>query len=183
MQNHMRCTGFATRSAIVALSFVLVVPARSAGLPDVVRADGSRPPESSGLLAQAGSTGGSVAKQGKSVSGDQDADQPRGPKEHKPPQPRTKAKPTASYEGTWHGVSSGRCISDYRWTVQVRDGIMSGSGAEGHVSPGGATIGTMTVVGTKYSFKGHAVGPSQVAGTWTRPDGCSGTWTTSTKSE
>jgi hypothetical protein len=185
MQDQMRCPGFASRSLAGPLSLLMLVTAHSTGFSEVASSDhtGTRP-EPMSVFAQAGSTGGSVANQGKSVSGEQDTDHSRGPTERRPqPQPRAKAKPAASFEGTWHGVSTGSCIHDYTWTLQVRNGAMSGNGSEGHVSPGGATLGSMTVLGTRYIFKGHAAGPSRIAGTWTRPDGCSGIWTTNSISE
>jgi hypothetical protein len=184
MLDQIRCTGFASKSAILALSFVIVAVAQSAGAGPALLPDNIGPlPESSRMLAQAGSTGGVVGKQGKSVSGGEDAEPTRSAREHKQPEPRAKSRSPASYEGTWHGVSTGPCIHDYTWTLDVRNGIMSSSSAEGHVSLGGTTNGSMTVLGTRYVFKGRPVSRSAIAGTWTRPDGCSGKWTTNSISE
>jgi hypothetical protein len=147
-------------------------------------ADITRPlPESGTVLAQAGSTGGTVLKQGKSVSGDQDTEPTRSAKERKKPELRAKPKSSASFEGTWHGVSTGTCKHDYTWTLEVRNGIMSGAGSQGHVSAGGTTDGSMTVLGTRYAFKGRAVSLTAISGTWTRLDGCSGKWKTNSISQ
>jgi hypothetical protein len=138
--------------------------------------------EPDAALAQAGSTGGNVGKQDKSVSGAQD--------ESTRPARVKKASPKASrsapareqagapaISGEWKGVSSGSCIIDWSWTLQISsDGAITGSGTTGHVGRGGAGNGTMRVLGKDYYFAGH-FGSSKGSGTWKRKDGCSGKWT------
>jgi len=93
----------------------------------------------------------------------------------KPPKPAP-AGPTTSYDGSWSGVSVGSCIITWRWTVQVRNGIVSGSSATGRVSAAGIMSGHMTVFRTTYEFVGKISG-SHITGTWRTPDKCTGTWT------
>jgi hypothetical protein len=139
--------------------------------------------EPSGAFAQAGSTGGNVGKQDKSVSGGQDESaQPHSTKKAspKPSRSATVRAQTGSlgaYSGTWGGVSTGSCILTWSWTAQISsDGNMSGSGIVGHVTRGGAVNGTMTVVGKAYNFVGRIAGGA-ASGTWTTAAGCAGRWT------
>jgi hypothetical protein len=189
-----RCARLGTKSIIIPLFvFVIIVLQSQAVAAHVVGAASTRLlSEPNRVFAQAGSTGAFVAKQGKSISGGQDTDQPRRTErarprrtegvsspssERKQRQSRAKASSPVRYDGTWSGVSTGTCIGQYKWTVQVHNGIMSGSGADGRISPDGAANGIMTsVLGTRYDFRGH-LSLSQASGTWTRPDGCSGNWT------
>ena len=133
-------------------------------------------------LAQAGSTGGNIGKQDKSVSGGQDeSPKPRATTKASPRPSRTaparrEAGPPAA-SGSWKGVSTGHCIPDWSWTLAIgSDGIISGSGTTGHVGRGGAGSGVMTVLGKSYNFVGR-FGASTGSGTWKRADGCSGSWT------
>jgi len=138
--------------------------------------------EPSTALAQAGSTGGNIGKQDKSVSGGQDESaRPRAAKKVPPKQSRSapaRAQPGPSAaSGAWKGVSTGSCIPDWSWTLEITsEGTISGNSISGHVSRGGAASGTVVSGGTTYSFAGH-FGSSVGSGTWKRPDGCSGTWT------
>jgi hypothetical protein len=94
----------------------------------------------------------------------------------KPAKPSPAAGPSTNYDGSWSGVSSGACILTWRWTVQVRNGVVSGSSTSGHVSPAGIMSGHMTVFRTTYEFIGKISG-SHITGTWKSPDKCTGTWT------
>ena len=133
-------------------------------------------------LTQAGSTGGNVGVPDKSVSGAQDESakplraQKASPKPSRSAPVRTETgAPAAS--GAWKGVSTGGCIPDWTWTLQISgEGIITGSGTTGHVGRGGVGNGTMTVLGKNYYFVGH-FGPSTASGTWKREDRCSGRWT------
>jgi hypothetical protein len=131
-------------------------------------------------LAQAGSAGGNIGKQDKSVSGGQDTNAPpRAPKKASPKPGRGAARVESSpgASGSWKGVSTGKCILDWSWTLQISsEGIITGSGTTGHVGRGGAGAGTMTVLGKDYHFVGH-FGASTGSGTWKRNDGCFGSWT------
>jgi hypothetical protein len=94
--------------------------------------------------------------------------------------PRTPAGPAAartavSADGRWAGVSTGPCIPTWRWTLQVSDGVVSGSGATGQVSRAGAIRGVMKVLGKAYNFVGR-MGGTTGSGTW-RSVECSGAWT------
>jgi hypothetical protein len=133
-----------------------------------------------GALAQAGTTGGNIGKPEKSISGGQDESaKPRAAKKTSPKPSRSAPAATgpAAASGAWKGVSTGSCIPDWSWTLQVsNEGVITGSGTTGHVGRGGAGSGTMTVLGRDYNFVGH-FGPSTGSGTWKRSDGCFGSWT------
>lgn len=167
MRELMRCTKLASNSAIKPLLFLIAF--------SVLFEPGT-------ALAQAGSTGGNVGKQDKSASGGQDESaKPRRARKASPKQGRSApareqaGAPAAS--GEWKGVSSGACIINWSWTLQISsDGAITGSGATGHVGRGGAGNGTMRVLGKDYYFVGH-FGSSKGSGTWKRKDGCSGKWT------
>src|SRR5262249_13035251 len=72
------------------------------------------------------------------------------PAPSKPPRPIVKAGPTVNFDGAWSGVSSGHCILTWHWTIQVRNGVVSGSDASGHVSPAGVISGRMVVFRSTY---------------------------------
>jgi hypothetical protein len=135
-------------------------------------------------LAQAGTTGGNIGKPEKSISGGQDESaKPHAAKKTPPKQSRSASAPAraaagpAAASGAWKGVSTGSCIPDWSWTLQIsNEGVITGSGTTGHVGRGGAGSGTMTVLGRDYNFVGH-FGPSTGSGTWKRSDGCFGSWT------
>jgi hypothetical protein len=131
-------------------------------------------------FAQAGSTGGTIGKQDKSVSGEEDMRQKRG-SVRRAPSHRVSPMPSARgsvglYNGTWNGVSTGHCIAAWTWTLQVSNGAISGSGTNGRVTEGGAINGVMVVLGTAYNFVGH-LNPKEASGTWTSRPGCFGGWT------
>ena len=130
-----------------------------------------------------GSTGGTIGKQDKSVSGGEDIREKvrhgsvRGAK----PSNRVSSIPSgrgsvALYNGAWSGVSTGHCIAAWSWTLQVSNGIISGRATSGRVSGGGAISGAMEVVGTIYNFVGH-MRRDEASGTWTSRPGCFGRWT------
>jgi len=128
--------------------------------------------------AQGGSTGGTIGEPSKSISSGQDDSARAGPaKKPKPSGGASSASGSLTASGTWNGVSTGGCIPNWSWTLQITsEGSISGSGATGHVGRGGSGSGIMTVLGTAYHFVGH-FGSSTASGTWKRTDGCSGRWT------
>lgn len=98
---------------------------------------------------------------------------------HPKPSASKKAKPVAaralvSSNGSWSGASTGPCIPTWPWTLQVSNGVISGSGTNGHVSPAGVWSGKMVVLGTAYNFVGQTSG-SRASGTWKSVE-CSGRW-------
>jgi hypothetical protein len=167
MRELMRCAKLASRSAIKPLWFLIAIAVLF---------------EPGAALTQAGSTGGNVGKQDKSVSGAQDESAKRPRAQKTSPKPSRSAPARAetgasAASGEWKGVSTGRCIVDWSWTLQISgEGIITGSGTTGRVGRGGAGNGTMRVLGKNYHFAGH-FGPSGGSGTWKREDGCSGKWT------
>jgi hypothetical protein len=88
--------------------------------------------------------------------------------------PRAAAPVAVSADGRWAGVSTGPCIPTWRWTLQVSDGVVSGSGATGQASRG-SIRGVMKVLGRAYHFVGR-MGGTTGSGTW-RSNECSGAWT------
>lgn len=136
------------------------------------------------VIAQAGTMGGTVAKQNKSVSGDQESTRPRSSPKSERVRPRRTtaarergpAQATSSYDGSWAGVSVGPCISTWKWNVQISNGVLTGNDTFGQVSRTGSVSGRMKVFGTTYNFSGRGSG-GQMGGTWVAPGSCSGTWT------
>jgi len=134
----------------------------------------------SSALAQAGSTGGTVGKIDKSVSGGG---------EEASPQPRTKSRAThrasvaprsearsGSADGTWTVSATPSCLPPWGLTASVSNGVISGGGATGQVSRAGAVSGNAVVLGMKFDFVGHFRG-GQASGTLVGPNGCPGHWT------
>jgi hypothetical protein len=133
----------------------------------------------SSALAQAGSTGGTIGKTDKSVSGGGEAASP---------EPRAKSHATSraaagsrsevrsgSPDGSWAVSASPNCLPSWTLAVSVSNGVISG-GATGQVSRAGAVRGQAVVLGMKFDFVGHYRG-GQASGTLVGPNGCPGQWT------
>jgi hypothetical protein len=130
-------------------------------------------------FAQAGSTGGTIGKMNKSVSGGG---------EESSPEPRTKSHAThrasvgprsevrsGSADGTWAVSATPSCLPPWTLTASVRNGVISG-GATGEVSRAGSVSGNAVVLGMKFDFVGRLRG-GQASGTLVGPNGCPGRWT------
>jgi hypothetical protein len=78
----------------------------------------------SSALAQAGSTGGSIGKQDKSMSGGEEADRARAATH--PKQPAAKARETSS------GRSCGRIVGRWSWYLGTSEVVMYKDGSAGH---------------------------------------------------
>lgn len=97
----------------------------------------------SSVLAQAGSTGGTIGKQDKSISGGAESDKPRAT-------PRSKRPATNSQE-TSSGAGCSRIVGSWRWYLGVttmtfsQDGTVeqSISGNKGHWSCSGGIVKTV----------------------------------------
>jgi hypothetical protein len=132
-------------------------------------------------FAQAGSTGGTIGKTDKSVSGgDEEAParhsaKPRAAKRTSP-ESKTESRASGSADGTWAISATGRCVPPWSLTFLISDGAISGSGASGQVSRGGSAHGNAVILGIKFDFIGH-FGGRQATGTFVGPDGCPGQWT------
>ena len=133
-------------------------------------------------FAQAGSTGGTIGNRDKSVSGGGEETRRAA---RKPPVKRASRPPRrgegaatlgSSFDGSWAGMSVGPCIGKFGWTLQVSNGVISGSSTTGQIARSGATNGDMVVLGKHYLFKGVTRASGQASGTWTSPN-CSGNWT------
>jgi hypothetical protein len=130
-------------------------------------------------LAQAGSTGGTIGKTDKSVSGGGEAPS-REPRARSHAASRASAGPrsearSGSADGTWAVSATPNCLPAWSLTVSVSNGVISG-GANGQVSRAGAVRGAATVLGMKFDFVGHFRG-GQASGTLVGPNGCPGQWT------
>ena len=139
---------------------------------------------SSSFGQTAGSTGGTIGKQDKSVSGGEDIREKvrHGSVRSANPSKRVSSIPSgggsvARYNGAWSGVSVGRCIAGWSRTLQVSNRIISGRTNSGRVSGGGSLSGATEVIGTTHNFVGHAHGINEASGTWKSCPGCFGTWT------
>lgn len=136
-------------------------------------------------LAQAGSAGGSVTNQNKSVSGREERAAPHqhavAPTRTKGHQHTNETGSSAAYDGAWVGASFGECIvNGWRWNAQIGGGIISGANVNGRVSGGGGVRGAMIAFGVTYDFRGQ-LKSNQGSGTWVvrsgAKAGCAGTWT------
>jgi hypothetical protein len=126
-------------------------------------------------FAQAGSTGGTVGNQDKSISGGEG--EIRHHAVRKPPRRREPAATLGSFDGNWAGISVGTCIGQFGWKLQVSTGVISGNGTTGQIVRSGATNGDMVVMGKHFLFKGVTRTSGKASGTWTSSPNCSGSWT------
>ncbi len=134
-------------------------------------------------FAQAGSTGGIIGKQDKSISGggEESSREPRA-KPHAThrasagpgSEPRSEAR-SGSADGTWAVSATPGCLPPWRLTALVSEGVISG-GATGLVSRAGAVRGNAVVLGFKFDFVGHVHG-GHASGTLVDTNGCAGQWT------
>jgi hypothetical protein len=133
----------------------------------------------SSALAQAGSTGGTVGKIDKSVSGggEEASPQPRArshARDRAPDRPRPEAR-SGSADGTWTVSATPSCLPPWGLTASVSNGVISGGGATGQVARSGAVRGNAVVLGMKFDFVGHFRG-GHASGTLVGPNGCPGQW-------
>ena len=134
-----------------------------------------------------GSTGGSIGKQDKAVSGD------RGGRESKPAARRERPARSersssrrsgggggGNFDGTWASASQGRTTCSDRTTdvVTISGGQMSGTGFTGRVTGSGSVSGVWAGSGISATVSGRLSGRSG-SGSFRRSDGCVGTWTLS----
>jgi hypothetical protein len=130
-------------------------------------------------FAQAGSTGGTIGKMNKSVSGGgEESSSESSTKSHATHRasvgPRSEAR-SGSADGTWAVAATPSCLPPWTLTASVSNGVISG-GATGQVSRAGAVSGNAVVLGMKFDFVGHFRG-GQASGTLVGPNGCPGRWT------
>jgi hypothetical protein len=84
-----------------------------------------------------------------------------------------------SFDGTWASASAGRtCTDRTSAVVAISGGNMVSDGFTGHVSGSGSVSGVWAGSGLSARISGHMSGRSG-SGTFTRSDGCVGTWTLS----
>ncbi len=119
-----------------------------------------------------GSMGGDIGKQDKSISGERDSARPSS----------RKAAPKRSggggFDGTWRSVAAGGsgCTGNTTTTVTVSGTtITTAEGVVGTVSGGGAVRVNWSGKGMTGLITGRLSGRSG-QGTFTRSDGCTGTW-------
>jgi hypothetical protein len=128
-------------------------------------------------FAQAGSTGGTIGKIDKSVSGggERASPEPRA-RSHATPRasggPRSEAR-SGSADGAWAVSATPSCLPPWALTTSVSNGVISGGGATGQVSQGGAVRGNAVVLGMNFNFVGHFRG-THASGTLVGPNGCPG---------
>jgi len=136
-------------------------------------------------LAQAGSTGGTIGKTDKSVSGGGDAAarpqhnvKPRAERAERraASTARTESRAAGNVDGTWLVSATGRCIPPSQVTFLINDGMITGNGITGQVSRGGSAHGQVVVLVLRFDFVGH-FGASAGSGTFVGGDGCPGQWT------
>lgn len=138
------------------------------------------------VLAQSGSSGGSIGNDEKSLSGSREA--PRAvdssrPSRHSKPdteEPSHAARRsgggggTGNFDGAWAVVSIG-CGGTASGAVVITSGRIIGESLTGSVSPNGAARSVFRGKGFTSIGSGHLSGRSG-SGTFRRSDGCGGTW-------
>jgi len=136
-------------------------------------------------LAQ-GSTGGSIGKQDKSISGDQDGGSRSTSREREKPSRSERSKRsggggggggTSSFDGQWASASFGRtCPEKTTSTVVISGGNMVSEGFSGRVTSSGSVSGVWAGSGLSATVSGRISG-QRGSGTFRRSDGCVGGWT------
>ena len=140
-----------------------------------------------------GSTGGSIGKQDKSVSGGEDgggASRSTSRERERPAKSERSSKRERSggggggggggnFDGTWASASQGTTCTDRTSSVvAISGGNMVSDGFTGRVTSSGSVTGMWAGSGLSASVSGHMSGRSG-SGTFRRSDGCVGTWTLS----
>lgn len=141
----------------------------TAGLDGAARADELR-------LAQAGSYGGSIGKQDKSVSGEETA--PRAAPHRAPArEPRRQGgNDGGNFDGTWTVQSTGQnCSINTSVAFIVQGRRIIGQGGAGTVSASGAVAGVASIGSLSVTSRGQLSGRSGY-GTFSQSDGCVGRW-------
>ena len=143
-------------------------------------------------LAQ-GSTGGSIGKQDKSISGG--GDEGGGSRSTSHSRERERERPSKSerssrrerggggggggggnFDGTWAVASSGAACGSSRMSLGFSGGrIVSPAGFSGSVSGGGSMHGVFTANGHTGTFNGR-MSSSSGSGSFRRSDGCTGSF-------
>ena len=134
-------------------------------------------------LAQ-GATGGSIGKQDKSISGDQDGGSRSTSREREKPSRSERSKRsggggggTSSFDGQWASASFGRtCPEKTTSTVVISGGNMVSEGFSGRVTSSGSVSGVWAGSGLSATVSGRISG-QRGSGTFRRSDGCVGGWT------
>lgn len=128
-----------------------------------------------------GSTGGSIGKQDKSISGDQDGGVRSAPRERAAPKRSSGGGGGGggNFDGRWSSASAGRtCPETTTDVVTISGGQMTGTGFTGRVTSGGSVSGIWAGSGISATVSGRMSG-NRGSGTFRRSDGCVGTWTLS----
>jgi hypothetical protein len=115
----------------------------------------------SAAFAQAGSIGGSVGKQDKTISGSEEADRPRAAPHPNPPA----AKPHESASGR----SCSRIVGRWSWYLGVSDSVFHRDGSALH--PASGTPGKWTCTGDTVSVVWGTGGSSRTDRITLLPDG------------
>jgi hypothetical protein len=137
-------------------------------------------------LAQAGSAGGSIGNEEKSLSGTRSAEPERPARRSKPDaeEPHRSAPQRSggggggNFDGAWVVNSVGTPCGSSATAIVVTSGKIIGDGLSGTVSSNGAArsvgnYGSITVISSgRFSGRGGS-------GTFRRSDGCVGTWAVS----
>nr|WP_249159206.1 hypothetical protein [Bradyrhizobium tropiciagri] len=144
---------------------------------------------STAVLAQSGSSGGSIGNDEKSLSGSRDTpravESSRTARRSKPAaeEPRRTARKSGGggggggggVDGAWVVTSVG-CGGTGSGAIVITSGRIIGEGLTGSVSAGGAARSVYQSNGLTSIGSGRLSGRSG-AGTFRRSDGCGGTWT------
>jgi len=127
-----------------------------------------------------GATGGSIGKQDKSISGEQDGGGARSSSRERSPSKRSgsgASRGGVNFDGKWNAAAFAKnCSGGGTDVVTISGGQISGVGLSGTVSSSGSVSATWSGKGFSASINGRLSG-NRGSGTYRRNDGCVGTLT------
>lgn len=142
-------------------------------------------------MAQAGSAGGIIGKQEKSVSGTESQRPGRTEKKARAKSGSRKESSRrrssdngsgsvvslAQYDGGWQFNMTNSCGRPSSQGISIADGMIRGAGGSGRISPNGNVTGSWSFAGLiQARIRGHMTSSSSGGGSWFNNIGCSGRW-------
>jgi hypothetical protein len=143
-----------------------------------------------GALAQAGSAGGSIGNDEKSLSGSHEAPRTIEPARRSKPDAAEQRRASrksggesgggggGNFDGTWVAVAVGTPCGSTTDRFIISGGSLSGELSSGQVSPNGSTRTGGSASGLSWTSTGRFSGRTG-SGSFVRSDGCTGRWTAS----
>jgi hypothetical protein len=175
---HARELGSSVGQLVIALALsALLAPSATASSWPAPAASAS-PAPSRLLLVQAGSTGGTIGKQDKSLSGGEEDERSPRRTAREPNGARGESSRQGNFDGVWSVVSVGETCSQSGTLVAViSNGRITGAdGGGGHVSPDGSVRTFYRGEGFTSTATGHLTAHAG-SGRFKQSNGCQGRWT------